>query len=252
MSSIDYDDNLVRRPSTVDSIKTFYNEKSNDQDFKQKINVFLTLLLELYRVVMGSLLILMVPQKCGDHVCSINENLNRTGIIDYFGLTTNFLTLGSMCLLYFIEVRRENKMITYLEVNTSKPRDNESVGKELENLPNEKRNTILNYDKYYCNSGYFSIVIFIINAVFSFVCIMQNYLDSKTLTVLLTNLLFMGSKLSDVITTVKTKVNIFYSAYLKRKVQFNDVDPDKLIDQIKVNEESENMIENPKDPQHNE
>ena len=76
MSSIENDDIVVRRPSTVDSIKEFYNKKSNDQDFKQKMNVFLTLLLELYRVIMGSLLILMVPQKCGEHVCSIDENLN--------------------------------------------------------------------------------------------------------------------------------------------------------------------------------
>ena len=52
-----------RRPSIMDSMKELYTEKSNDQDFKQKINVALTLVLEFYRVIMGSLLILMVPQK---------------------------------------------------------------------------------------------------------------------------------------------------------------------------------------------
>ena len=39
----------------------------------------------------------------------------------------------------------------------------------------------------------------------------------------------MGSKVNDVYTTVNTKRNIFFSAYLKKKVQFNDVDPDKLL-----------------------
>jgi hypothetical protein len=39
----------------------------------------------------------------------------------------------------------------------------------------------------------------------------------------------MMSKLSDVYTTVNTEKNIFYSAYLKGKVQFNDVDPEKNI-----------------------
>tara|TARA_B100001173_G_C15916123_1_gene516319 strand:- start:685 stop:906 length:222 start_codon:yes stop_codon:yes gene_type:complete len=39
----------------------------------------------------------------------------------------------------------------------------------------------------------------------------------------------MGSKVYDVYNTVNTKPNIFYSAYLKNKVQFNDVDPDKII-----------------------
>lgn len=218
-----------RRPSVMDSMKSFYEEKSNDQDFNQKLNVALTLVLEFYRVLMGSLLILMVPQKCDDHICSINENLNRTGIIDYIGISSNFATLVSMCILYYIEVKRENKMITYLDVNPSKPRDNESVGKALEDLHEYKKNIILSYDKTYCNSGYVSIGLFTINAVFSTLCILQHYLDSKTLTVLLTNVLFMGTKLADVITTVKTEKNIFYSAYLKRKIQYNDVDPDKSI-----------------------
>ena len=56
------------------------------------------------------------------------------------------------------------------------------------------------------------------------------YLDSKTITVFLTNLLFMSLKVYDVYNNnVNTKPNIFYSAYLKNKVQFNDVDPDKMI-----------------------
>ena len=67
-----------RRPSMMESMKEFYAEKSNDQDFNQKVNVALTLLLEMYRVIMGSLLILMVPQGCGDHICDINDNIEPT------------------------------------------------------------------------------------------------------------------------------------------------------------------------------
>ena len=51
-------------------------------------------------------------------------------------------------------------------------------------------------------------------------------MDDKTITVLLTNILFMGMKLNDVYTTVHTDKNIFLSAYLTRKIQFNDIDPD--------------------------
>jgi len=229
-----------RRPSIMDSMKELYAEKSNDQDFNQKINVALTLILEFYRVIMGSLLILMVPQKCDDHVCSATENIERTGGLDYAGLALNFATLASMCGLYYIEVKRENKMITYLEVNPEKARDNESVGEALQQLSDDKKNAILMLDKRYCNAGYGSIGLFAVNAVVSFLCIMQNYLDSKTLTVLLTNILFMSSKLADVITTVKTDENIFYSAYLKRKVQFNDVDPDKLLDATENSDDQSN------------
>lgn len=232
-----------RRPSMMDSMKELYAKKSNDQDFNQKINVALTLVLEFYRVIMGSLLILMVPQKCDDHVCSATENIERTGGLDYAGLALNFATLASMCGLYYIEVKRENKMITYLEVNPEKARDNESVGEALEQLSDEKKKAILMLDKSYCNAGYGSIGLFSVNAVISFLCIMQNYLDSKTLTVLLTNILFMSSKLADVITTVKTEENIFYSAYLKRKVQFNDVDPDKLLDKTENSDDSNDKKE---------
>ena len=230
-----------RRPSMMESMKEFYTEKSNDQDFNQKVNVALTLLLEMYRVIMGSLLILMVPQGCGDHICDINDNIERTGTLDYVGLATNFATLASMLVLYYIEVKRENKMINYLEVNPAKPRDNKSVGEALELLAEDKKNKILSYDNYYCNAGYFSIGLFTLNAIFSSLCIFQHYLDSKTTTVLLTNILFMGSKLADVITTVKTDKNIFYSAYLKRKVQYNDVDPDKLL--VEGLPDAENAIE---------
>ena len=45
-------------------------EKQNDQDFKQKTNVFITLMLEIYRVLMGAFLVAFVPQKCDETICT--------------------------------------------------------------------------------------------------------------------------------------------------------------------------------------
>ena len=42
----------------------------------------------------------------------------------------------------------------------------------------------------------------------------------------------MGLKLNDVKTITETEKNVFLSAYLMRKVQYNDVDPDKKIKYI--------------------
>ena len=56
---------------------------------------------------------------------------------------------------------------------------------------------------------------------------MRYYLDTQTTTTFVTNIVIMMTKLGDVYATVNTEKNIFYSAYLKGKVQFNDVDPDK-------------------------
>jgi len=46
----------------------------------------------------------------------------------------------------------------------------------------------------------------------------------------MTNVLFMGSKVFDVYNIANTENHIFYSAYLKNRVQYNDVDPDKIQD----------------------
>ena len=38
----------------------------------------------------------------------------------------------------------------------------------------------------------------------------------------------MAGKLADVYAITNTEENIFYSAYLKHRIQYNDVDPDKI------------------------
>lgn len=219
-----------RMPASVNEPEP---SKTQDQDFNQKMNVASTLMLELYRVLMGAFLMVFVPQKCGEDICSIDENINRDDVLSRITVAFNSLTLLSFLFLYLIEVKRENKLITYLEVNRFNPVDNESVGKALEKLELSKKTSILQYDVYYQSVGKLCTVIFGINSILSSIVVYSHYLDSKTVTVYLTNLLFMGSKVYDVYNTVNTKPNVFYSAYLKNKVQFNDVDPDKVITQIK-------------------
>ena len=204
--------------------------QTNNQDFKQKTNVFMSLILELYRALMGSFLVIFVPQSCGGNdICSIQENINRSDMMSETAIVCNSVTMFSFLVLYYIEVNRENKLITYLEVNKFSPSDNDSVEKSLTKLSDDKKNSIWEYDRYYLLSGYISSIAFVVNSVISTIVIYNNYLDNKTLTVYLTNLLFMGSKVTDVFSTVNTEKNIFYSAYLKEKVQFNDGDPDKII-----------------------
>lgn len=203
--------------------------KLNDQDFMQKISVLPTFLLELYRVMISSFLILFVPQQCDDHVCSYDENLILGNELYSAGLFFNFITMLSFLIMYFFEIKRENRLITYLEVNKNVPSDNDSVQKLLESLPEDKRNSIWILDRYYCRASYISIGCFITNSVLSGFVIYNYYLDTQTTTTFVTNIVIMMTKLGDVYTTVNTDKNIFYSAYLKGKVQFNDVDPDKNI-----------------------
>lgn len=202
------------------------------QDSKQKMNVALTLVLEVYRVMMGAFLLVFVPQKCGDDLCSLSEHATSDSAFNkgIFGL--NAFTLFLFLILYGVEVKREHKLIHYLEVNRTKPVDNESVGEELHKIEKSKIEKIWNLDSQYYYLGLSASFVYLINAVLSTIIIADKYYDSKTITVLATNILFMGMKVYDVYSICNTKKNVFYSAYLTSRVQFNDIDPDKNLDLI--------------------
>ena len=244
---VDVSTNKKKRPSIMEVIK----EKQNSQDFNQKLNVAITLILEIYRVLMGALLVVFVPQKCEDTICSASQNVNRDDKLTKAAFSFNIITAISFLLLYYIEVQRENKLINYLDVNKFTASDNDSVGKALEKLSVVKKQKIWDYDGYYQKCGYASTLSFSINAILSFIVICQNYLDSKTMTVFFTNILLMGLKVADVFSIAKTSKNIFYSAYLKNRVQYNDVDPDKiqLADDsaVKIDINPDTAIDNTKD-----
>ena len=214
----------------------------NNQDLLQKIGIIPVVLFELYKVIVSTLLILFIPQKCGDHVCDTNENLVLENELYTAGLVINFITLFSFIVFYYIEIKRENRLITYLEVNPKLPFDNSSVGNVLESLSSDKRNNIIQLDKQYQYIGYFSLLMFMLNSIISGVVVYEYYLDSQTTSTFITNILFMITKLGDIYATVNTEQNIFYSAYLKGKVQYNDVDKDKLINNETNNESDKEKI----------
>ena len=214
-----------------------------NQDLMQKIGIVPTVLMELYKVMVSSFLILFVPQKCGDHVCSLNENMVVENNLYTSGLVINFITMFSFILFYYIEIKRENRLITYLDVNPTKATDNESVGKLLLLMPSNKKDNIINLDKNYQRIGFFVLGMFMLNTIVSGFVVYEYYLDNQTTSTYITNILFMVTKLGDIYTITNTEQNIFYSAYLKNKLQYNDVDPDKKMALENATEEKKEQIE---------
>lgn len=202
----------------------------SDQDFKQKMGMYIAFITEFYRALMGSFLVLFVPQKCGDHICALTDNISTGDDMKDSAFSFNIIVFALFLHMYFAEIMRETKMIDYLHINPELPRDNDAVGEALVRLPEEKRNSIWFWDKYYARSGQLAMIGYVINMVLSGFVIFDNYLDDKTLTVFITNGLFMALKLNDTQTTTATDKNIFLSAYLTRRIQYNDVDPDKVIE----------------------
>ena len=208
--------------SKLDDVKTIVT----DQDFNQRYNVFSTVLLELYRVITCSLLILFIPQKCDNQVCTISQNMSLGDGFYNMALIFNFITLASFCPLYYIEIVRENRFIKYLDVNVLEPNDDTDVAITLAILPQDKKQKIVEIDKQYQRMAYAVIFIYFLNALFSGIVVFEYYLSSQTASVYITYVLFIMSKLVNVYTIANTQEHTFYSAYLKSSVQYNDVDKD--------------------------
>jgi|LakMenEpi03Aug12_release.lakeMendotaPanAssembly.Ray.scaffolds.fasta_scaffold307101_2 hypothetical protein len=212
----------VRRTSIYEQA----TEKINEQEFSQRVNMILTVLMELYRAITSSLLILFVPQDCGNGiVCTLSDNMvwEKQELYNV-ALIFNFISLASFLSVYIVEVIRENRLIKYLDVNVELPNDDEDVAKMLQLIPSVKKQKILAIDKYYQICSYISMVIYAINIILSGQIVNKYYLNNQTVSTFITYVLFMFTKLSSVYTITNTKEHTFYSAYLRTNVQYNDAD----------------------------
>ena len=207
----------------------FLYKKITSQDFKQHVNMVISVSIELYRVLVSSLLILFIPQKCDQHICSLSENLYEPELHYRIGIIMNWITMAIFLLMYFTEIRREEKLIKILEVNNTISTDNDSVGRRLNIFPQYKREQLFLVDRQYQYASYIVSVVFVVNTIYSWKVIYVYSLGNQTLINFVTNILFMISKLTNVFGIIHTDKNIFFSAYLNTKVQFNDIDPREII-----------------------
>ena len=224
--------------NNVETITTEINTEKKpmlDQDTLQRLNVSVQVLLEMYRVITSSLLILFVPQLCDDHICTTTENLVWETSTYNAGLCFNFISMAFLVNMYYLELVRENRLIKYLGVNPNLANDNEEVGIRLELLSHTKKNKIFTINKYYRLSSYAALIIYALNMMVSAAAINKYYAGSQTTSTFITYVLFIATKFGSVHSLVSTDKNIFYSAYIKANVQFNDVDEDNKQKIININ-----------------
>ena len=222
---IDKSQELDKKENTLETI----NKLANDQDTMQRINVSIQVLLEMYRVITSSLLILFVPQICDDHICTTTENLVWETNTYNTALCFNFISMAFLVNMYYMELVRENRLIKYLSINPDVTNNNEEIGKKLQLLSTTKQNKIFKINKNYKISAYCALSIYVLNVMLSSFAVNQYYAGSQTVSTFVTYVLFIATKFASVKTLVSTEKNIFYSAYLVGKVQFNDVDEDNKI-----------------------
>jgi hypothetical protein len=125
-----------------------------------------------------------------------------------------------------MELVRENRLIKYLSINPDVTNNNEEIGKKIQLLSTTKQNKIFKINKNYKISAYCALSIYVLNVMLSSAAVNRYYAGSQTVSTFVTYVLFIATKFASVKTLVSTDKNIFYSAYLVGKVQFNDVDED--------------------------
>jgi len=212
----------VKNKDLYQRINTFITVKN--QNFYQRLNVLINLLFEFYRVISCSLLILFIPQKCENNICSINDKLKWKSLLYGISLIYNFITLFVFFFLYFLEMRRENILIKYLDVNSELSYSNGDVEKILDFLPSDKKQKIIEIHTYYKKYANILIYVYIINAVLSGMIINKYRIPNQTISTFITFILFILIKLNNVSSIANTEEYKFYSAYLTTNMQFNDID----------------------------
>jgi hypothetical protein len=124
---------------------------------------------------------------------------------------------------------REYKFNHYLRIDHHAPTDSESVGKELAKLGEQRQQKILTINNEYQRVGAVTIIAVIINTAISIYVIVNGYLDDRQPTVLATSTVLLATKLFDVFMGFNTDKNVLTSSYRRQKVQFNMVNPDKIL-----------------------
>ena len=82
-----------------------------DVDTKERIKVLLIFLLQSYKVAMGSMLVLFVPQLCDDGVCSITDNLNKCS--NHFHKLASSLMCEVFFPFYHLYISKEKRIFFY-------------------------------------------------------------------------------------------------------------------------------------------
>jgi hypothetical protein len=224
--------------------------KQLSSDTVQRIKATILFISEMFKVLMATLLSVFVPQSCADDhpiienlnststnnteenqdfACTMSDNFSNLSGFNIAVLAINFVTLGSFLSMYIIEYVRENWCIKYLDMDNNKA--NTNLKNEIENYPEIKKNLIL-LNKHYYNNIIVLLICNLANFVVSSVLIYKfYYLDYRSITVLLTNVLLIADKLVFSLNTANSSIKetLPFSAYIKVPAVYNTIDEDFVI-----------------------
>jgi hypothetical protein len=168
--------------------------------FKQVLAFFM-LLVRAFNVVMASLLVVFVPQRCPGvpgssdpsmvipHDCTMHENFNDLTSINTAALWLNFLCLALFLLMFYIEFKREGFMVEFLDLDQFKSL--QSLPMELKSHYNI-RSILRRFNVGLFTLSVTAIILSAVNLVVSAIVLWRDYYaGTRSITVYVTNLLLL-------------------------------------------------------------
>ena len=213
-----------------------------DVDSKQRIMTTMYMMLEIYKVLMGTFLVIFVPQQCGNKICGSTENFFNGELINTIGNISNIATFTSIGSLYFIEMKRENWCIKYLDIDDNKSSNN--LDTEIEKYPKYKID-MLSLNKTYLNCTYISLFMMVANFIISGFTVYQSYAGPNSITTFISFFMLVSLKLYNSwnVGSLSVKYERANSAYLREPKTYNTIDEDfrltddidKIIENVSIN-----------------
>jgi hypothetical protein len=207
------------------------------QNHTQRAMITLFLLLDAYRVIIGTFYTLFVPQICPDthlvphpdpmtyHPCTLEDNVTDLTMLNKAALGLNAATCFFMVVGFVQEYRREQWMVKHLEVDPHKADTN--LKTEIESYDKLKHSLQLKNHRY---KQLFALigVLSAANIILSGFLVYSYYDGMKTTTTFVTNTILILQRVIKSITTSRTceKEMKAQSVYLVEPVTFNTIDPD--------------------------
>ena len=210
-----------------------------DVDIIQRGKVITIFLLQFYKVMMGTMLTIFIPQACYEtisnnqtienniKICSINENIENNNIYHKITLYWNILSFFCFIISYLFELKRENWAIKYLDIDNNYPDNN--LKKIIINEKNlEKQMDKLNF--YYYYSLCITLFVYCLNLLLMINILINDYHSTSTISTFFSFSLLVQIKLynSFVVAKESIKNDKMMSAYMSEFVSFNVLDEDYL------------------------
>ena len=198
-----------------------------DEDIVQRLKVGAIFILQVYKVATGTMLSLFIPQSCGDRICTLTENYENKELYHQTALYWNMFSMFTFFVYYFVELRREEWAIKYLDIDNDIP-DN-ALREIIKNEPVLDRK-MDRLNRFYFNTLIFNIGVYTINIGMTFKMIVDKYHSISTLSCFASFSLLVYMKLinSFIVAYESVHNDKMMSAYMSEFVSFNVLDKDYL------------------------